>query len=84
MNNHKLSDRIVTLLLLIAFSLMPSMAQDNVIDRVEWVVGDKAIPRSDIEQAIEFWVENDQKFDGDPYCVVGEDLAAAVYSSGRS
>lgn len=75
MNNHKLSDRIVTLLLLIAFSLMPSMAQDNVIDRVEWVVGDKAILRSDIEQAIEFWIENDQKFDGDPYCVVGEDLA---------
>ena len=50
-------------------------AQDNVIDRVEWVVGDKAILRSDIEEAMTFWIENDRKFDGDPYCVVGEDLA---------
>ena len=50
-------------------------AQDNVIDRVEWVVGDKAILRSDIESAIDFWVENDRRFDGDPYAIVGEDLA---------
>ena len=51
------------------------MAQDNVIDRVEWVVGDKCILRSDIEEAIRFWQGNGRKFDGDPYCVVGEDLA---------
>ena len=51
------------------------VAQDNVIDRVEWVVGDKSILRSDIEEAIRYWVGNGRKFDGDPYCVVGEDLA---------
>ena len=50
-------------------------AQDNVIDRVEWVVGDKAILRSDIEDAIRYWMMNGQKFTGDPYSVVGEDLA---------
>ena len=50
-------------------------AQENVIDRVEWVVGDKAILRSDIEGAIDFWVQENRKFEGDPYCVVGEDLA---------
>lgn len=50
-------------------------AQDNVIDRVEWVVGDKCILRSDIEEAIRFWQGNGRKFEGDPYCVVGEDLA---------
>ena len=50
-------------------------AQDNVIDQVEWVVGDKAILRSDIEEAIQYWLSNDRRFDGDPYCVVGEDLA---------
>lgn len=50
-------------------------AQDNVIDRVEWVVGDKFILRSDIEEAIRYWMSNGRKFDGDPYCVVGEDLA---------
>lgn len=50
-------------------------AQDNVIDRVEWVVGDKAILRSDIEESIRYWISNGRKFDADPYCVVGEDLA---------
>ncbi len=51
------------------------MAQDNVIDRVEWVVGDKSILRSDIEEAIKYWTLEGRKFDGDPYSVVGEDLA---------
>ena len=52
-----------------------SMAQDNVIDRVEWVVGDKSILRSDIEDAIKYWKLQNRRFDGDPYSVVGEDLA---------
>ena len=52
-----------------------SSAQENVIDKVEWVVGDKAILRSDIEGAIDFWVQENREFEGDPYCVVGEDLA---------
>ena len=52
-----------------------AFAQDNVIDRVEWVVGDKCILRSDIEEAIRFWQGNGRRFEGDPYCVVGEDLA---------
>ena len=50
-------------------------AQDNVIDRVVWVVGDKAILRSDIEESIRYWLSTGRKFEGDPYCVVGEDLA---------
>lgn len=58
-----------------AFVALSADAQDNVIDRVEWVVGDKAILRSDIEQAMEFQIAHGQKFDGDPYCIVGEDLA---------
>ena len=41
-------------------------AQDNVIDRVEWVVGDKSILRSDIEEAIKYWTLEGRKFDGDP------------------
>ena len=65
-------------LFLCILSLVQSLcmnAQDNVIDRVEWVVGDKCILRSDIEEAIRFWQGNGRKFDGDPYSVVGEDLA---------
>lgn len=61
------------------FMLLPGnghiAAQDNVIDRVEWVVGDKAILRSDIEAAISFWLGNGRRFEGDPYCIMGEDLA---------
>ena len=57
------------------FSMQNVVAQDNVIDRVEWVVGDKAILRSDIEEAIRFWVASGRTFEGDPYCVAGEDLA---------
>ena len=52
-----------------------AVAQDNVIDRVEWVVGDKAILRSDREETIRYWLSNGRQFDGDPYCIVGEDLA---------
>lgn len=52
-----------------------AQAQDNVIDRIEWVVGDKSILRSDIEEAIKYWMLQGRKFEGDPYTVVGEDLA---------
>ena len=65
-------------ILLLAIVLLHSLcmsAQDNVIDRVERVVGDKCILRSDIEEAIRFWQGNGRRFEGDPYCVVGEDLA---------
>ena len=64
----------VGILLLQSFCLS---AQDNVIDRVEWVVGDKCILRSDIEEAIRFWQGNGRRFDGDPYCVVGEEIGRA-------
>lgn len=57
------------------FSMQNVVAQDNVIDRVEWVVGDKSILRSDIEEAIRYWVASGRTFEGDPYCVAGEDLA---------
>lgn len=63
------------LLSVLAVQASVVMAQDNVIDRVEWVVGDKAILRSDIEEAIRYWQSNGRRFDGDPYCIVGEDLA---------
>ncbi len=61
--------------LLAASSLLGLRAQDNIIDRVEWVVGDKAILRSEIEENVKMWLANGQKFEGDPYCVVGEELA---------
>lgn len=61
--------------LMAASALFGLKAQDNIIDRVEWVVGDKAILRSEIEENVKHWIANGQKFEGDPYCVVGEELA---------
>ena len=51
------------------------MAQDNVIDEIVWVVGDDAILRSDIETQRLYMLNEGQRFDGDPYCVIPEQLA---------
>lgn len=50
-------------------------AQDNVVDEVIWVVGDDPILRSEVEfQRLQAQHEG-VKFDGDPYCVIPEQLA---------
>lgn len=50
-------------------------AQNNVIDEVVWVVGDEAILKSDVEnERLNVQYEN-RRFDGDPYCVIPEELA---------
>lgn len=51
------------------------MAQENVIDEIVWVVGDDAILRSDIETQRLYMLNEGQRFDGDPYCVIPEQLA---------
>ena len=47
----------------------------NVIDEVIWVVGDEAILRSDVENARMEFLQMGQRFEGDPYCVIPEQLA---------
>jgi len=47
----------------------------NVIDEVIWVVGDEAILRSDVENARMEVLEMGQRVEGDPYCVIPEQLA---------
>ncbi len=54
---------------------MPLVAQDNVIDEVLWVVGDEAILKSDVEQARLFYMMQGQQIEGEPYCVIPEQLA---------
>lgn len=49
--------------------------QDNVIDEVVWVVGDEAILKSDVEEARMNAQYEGRKFEGDPYCVIPEELA---------
>ena len=47
----------------------------NVIDEVIWVVGDEAILKSDVENARMEFLQMGQRFEGDPYCVIPEQLA---------
>lgn len=63
---------LIALLLLSGGSLC---AQDNVIDEVVWVVGDEAILKSEVEEERLRAQYEGYKFDGDPYCVIPEQLA---------
>lgn len=57
-------------------SLMASAQErKNVIDEVIWVVGDEAILKSDVENARMEFLQQGQRFEGDPYCVIPEQLA---------
>ena len=50
-------------------------AQDNVIDEIVWVVGDDAILRSDVEAQRLYLLNSGERLDGDPYCVIPEQMA---------
>lgn len=50
-------------------------SQDNVIDEVVWVVGDEAILKSDVEEARLDAQYQQRRIEGDPYCVIPEELA---------
>ena len=58
-----------------ACSLIASAQEKNVIDEVVWIVGDEAILRSDVENARVEFLQMGQRFEGDPYCVIPEQLA---------
>ncbi len=63
---------------LCALALMTGSAvygQDNVIDEVVWVVGDEAILKSEVEEARMSALYEGRKLDGDPYCVIPEEIA---------
>lgn len=51
------------------------LAQDNVIDEVVWVVGDEAILKSEVEAERINAQYTGTRFEGDPYCVIPEELA---------
>lgn len=52
-----------------------AFGQNNVIDEVVWVVGDEAILKSDVERERLNAQYEGRKFDGDPYCIIPEQLA---------
>lgn len=74
--NHIFNWKFCLLLLLLSVKF-PAFAQHdgNIADEVVWVVGDKAILKSDVEEERLNAQYNGTKFDGDPYCVIPEQLA---------
>ena len=68
-------DAIVYALVLMLFAVVSVYGQDNVIDEVVWVVGDEAILKSDVENERLNAQYEGRKFDGDPYCIIPEQLA---------
>lgn len=67
--------RLYACLCLFVMALTTSYAQDNVIDEVVWIVGDEAILKSDVENERLNAQYEGRHFDGDPYCVIPEELA---------
>lgn len=57
---------------LVALLSVVSLAQNDIVDEVVWVVGDEAILRSEVER-----IRNDygNTIKGNPYCVIPEQLA---------
>ena len=49
--------------------------QQSIIDEVIWVVGDEAILKSDVEEMRIQAAQEGQRFNGDPDCVIPEQLA---------
>lgn len=62
-------------LVIIVTANLALQAQNNIIDEVVWVVGDEAILKSDVESQRLQALYQGQKFNGDPYCVIPEQIA---------
>ncbi len=69
---HKLIKRFAWMM---SFVAMPLVAQDNVIDEVVWIVGDEAILKSEVEEERLRMLYENQRINGDPYCVIPEQIA---------
>lgn len=66
--------KLIVLLILLTFTGI-AQGQNNVVDEVIWVVGDEAILKSEVEETIQEYRQFERRIDGDPYCVIPEELA---------
>jgi peptidyl-prolyl cis-trans isomerase SurA len=67
--------RSILIVLLLLIAPMSLFARSNVVDEVIWVVGDEPILKSDVEMARLEGQTRGQRWEGDPYCVIPEELA---------
>lgn len=62
-------------LLFLAPLTMLAQSRKNVVDEVAWVVGDEPILLSDIERQRMYYESMGQPFQGDPRCIIPEQMA---------
>ena len=61
--------------LMLALIALASVAQNNVAEEVAWVIGDEPIFKSDIEEQYQQALYERVAIDGNPYCVIPEQMA---------
>lgn len=57
------------------FAAFGAGAQNNIAEEVAWVIGDEPIYKSEIERAYQEMQQERVPINGDPYCVIPEQLA---------
>lgn len=63
------------ILLMFGFVAMTAVAQNNIAEEVAWMIGDQPIYKSEIEETYQQMLYERTPINGDPYCVVPENLA---------
>ena len=61
--------------LALAMTALAMMAQNNVAEEVAWVIGDEPIFKSDIEEQYQQVLSERIPIEGNPYCVIPEQMA---------
>lgn len=61
--------------LMFAALAVAAMAQNNIAEEVAWVIGDEPIFKSDIEEQYRQAISERVPIDGNPYCVIPEQMA---------
>jgi len=66
---------LISLMQSFIFTAQLAAQNDNVIDEVVWVVGGEPILKSEVESRLKELLAGDTKIEGDPYCIIPEQLA---------
>lgn len=64
-----------TFIATLLFAATVAVAQNNIVEEVAWMVGDQPIYKSDVEELYQQMLYERAQINGDPYCVLPEQLA---------
>lgn len=67
--------RLLSMSVVMLLTVLAVAQNNNVIDEIVWLVGDEAIFKSDVEQERIQAQMQGVRWDGDPYCLIPEELA---------